>query len=69
MKRMSWRKDITKELHFIDDEIQKDRTLAQQSKTIARVRSKDALTTTCEKVHDLPRSFYNNRWYSSLIKR
>ena len=68
MKRMPWRKDVTKELRFIDDEIQKDRTLAQQSKTVARVRSKDAPTTTREEVHGLPRSFYNNRWYSSLTK-
>ena len=70
VKRMPWRRDITKELEIIDAERLKDRAVyrRQGSKPAQRRRNPDAPLSSREAPAGLPQAFYDESWIAKLSK-
>lgn len=68
VKKIPWRKDITKELAIIDGERMKDKDIysKQGSKPVPRLRTQNAPTSSRLAPAGLPSSFFDAAWYASL---
>jgi hypothetical protein len=71
VKKMPWRRDVTKELQLLDDERMQSKAVFRRkgSKPAPRIRLPDGPRSTREAPKRLPRSFYNDDWFSSLDSR
>jgi hypothetical protein len=69
-KRMPWRKDISSELQILDEERWRDREIVRRrgAKPAPRLRTRNAPKTTRLPPSNLPRAFYNDRWYARLTR-
>ena len=70
VKRMPWRRNITKELQILDGERIQDKMIFHRkgSKPAPRIRSPDAPLSSREALAKLPRSFYDDQWFDSLTR-
>ena len=67
-KKMTWRRNMTKELTILDKERFQDKFIFRQkgSKPTPRIRRADGPETVRSAPHGLPRQFYDDDWYDAL---
>jgi hypothetical protein len=68
VKMMPWRRNINQELAIINKARLQDRDLYSEagSKPVPRKRSEQNRTSSCQLLHELPRTFYDDLWFNHL---